>query len=508
MAEIRLEFSAIDKTRGTFVMIDHNLKQMGRTAEREADRMVNTLKRKFSAADIGKDLMRGLGIGSGFALAQQAAEIIAASYKEAADAAKTIEEATRASLDYTKQLIKMRQAPDQRLADAKRELDAFVKETNTINDVKRLTVTVEGYQPDKNDVFIRALSKEESDRVKELAVGIGQLKVEIESLEAPMRAANIDNALTEFFGDIDRASAKLDELAEANAKHAAGDQDRRITAMRDGLKQQEQAFEDLIKRKKEDNEQTAKARKENEQLAEKYRLIIDPAREFKVQLEEIDRVMGNLTAEEYARAVDAVKRAMKADEIDRVDKALGDFFGDMDKMSKLTGEAKDSARELGFAFQSAFEDAILSGEKFSDVLRGLGRDMLQIMLRRSVTEPLGNYFSDLLSGGGSGAIGGIFGGIGKLMGFANGGDFTVGGSGGTDSKVVAFRATPGERVSIRTPAQADGGAGGITINQQFTFQSGVTRQEVSGMLPQIVEAAKNATLDAVSRGGSARRALA
>lgn len=38
-------------------------------------------------------------------------------------------------------------------------------------------------------------------------------------------------------------------------------------------------------------------------------------------------------------------------------------------------------------------------------------------------------------------------------GFASGGSFMVSGSGGTDSKLVAFRATPGERVQISTPGQ-------------------------------------------------------
>jgi tape measure domain-containing protein len=37
--------------------------------------------------------------------------------------------------------------------------------------------------------------------------------------------------------------------------------------------------------------------------------------------------------------------------------------------------------------------------------------------------------------------------------FANGGDFTIGGSGGIDSQVVAFRGSPGERVSVSTPQQ-------------------------------------------------------
>ena len=41
----------------------------------------------------------------------------------------------------------------------------------------------------------------------------------------------------------------------------------------------------------------------------------------------------------------------------------------------------------------------------------------------------------------------------QTPGYAFGGDFQVGGTGGTDSQLVAFRATPDEQVSIRTPAQ-------------------------------------------------------
>ena len=45
-------------------------------------------------------------------------------------------------------------------------------------------------------------------------------------------------------------------------------------------------------------------------------------------------------------------------------------------------------------------------------------------------------------------------------GFATGGQFVVGGNGGTDSTQVMFRGTPGEIVDIRTPGQA---AGGVTV---------------------------------------------
>lgn len=46
-------------------------------------------------------------------------------------------------------------------------------------------------------------------------------------------------------------------------------------------------------------------------------------------------------------------------------------------------------------------------------------------------------------------------------GFQHGGSFEVGGSGGPDSQTVAFRASPGEQVTVAPPG--GGGAGGITI---------------------------------------------
>ena len=85
---------------------------------------------------------------------------------------------------------------------------------------------------------------------------------------------------------------------------------------------------------------------------------------------------------------------------------------------------------------------------------------------------LGNIFSSIFGGGGGGGfggfltslIGGIFGGGG--LGFATGGGFNVGGGGGVDSQLVAFRASPGERVEVKRPGQdsQDGGQ-----RQQIVF---------------------------------------
>lgn len=46
--------------------------------------------------------------------------------------------------------------------------------------------------------------------------------------------------------------------------------------------------------------------------------------------------------------------------------------------------------------------------------------------------------------------------------FATGGEFTVGGQGGVDSQMVAFRASPGEQVNVSTPTQVRKGTAGVT----------------------------------------------
>lgn len=49
---------------------------------------------------------------------------------------------------------------------------------------------------------------------------------------------------------------------------------------------------------------------------------------------------------------------------------------------------RDAARDLGLTFVSAFEDAIVEGKKFSDVLKALAIDVARIAVRQTVTKPL------------------------------------------------------------------------------------------------------------------------
>lgn len=74
---------------------------------------------------------------------------------------------------------------------------------------------------------------------------------------------------------------------------------------------------------------------------------------------------------------------------------INDLSGDAEQGARDVSEA---ARDLGFTFSSAFEDAIVRGEGFRDVLQGILQDILRIITRTQITEPLGNSFAKWLDG--------------------------------------------------------------------------------------------------------------
>lgn len=123
---------------------------------------------------------------------------------------------------------------------------------------------------------------------------------------------------------------------------------------------------------------------------------------------------------------------------------------------------------------------------------GLARSLLESLQSRFIdrfAEMLANAIGDikLPTGGGGGGLGGFFK---SLIGFRTGGQFSVGGSGGNDSKVVAFRATPGEDVFVRRPGQsASSAAPVVQLYQAPGVRSEVT-QDQSGavrIVQQVVE---------------------
>jgi hypothetical protein len=147
---------------------------------------------------------------------------------------------------------------------------------------------------------------------------------------------------------------------------------------------------------------------------------------------------------------------------------------------KLT-ETKSIAEELGLSFASAFEDAIVGGKEFSEVLKALEQDILRIVTRKLVTEPFAQWVSGQMSnltggGGGGGFLDGLFGGIGKLFSgfFADGGMIPAGHFGVVGEAGPEFVSGPA-RI---TPMSGSG----INVAQHFHFAaptSSLTRAQVA-----------------------------
>lgn len=80
--------------------------------------------------------------------------------------------------------------------------------------------------------------------------------------------------------------------------------------------------------------------------------------------------------------------------------------------------------------------------------------------------------------------------------FASGGSFKVGGTGGTDSKLVAFHATPGERVDIGGAPVSRNGHGGLTINNLDA--RGVDPGQIDRMVRLIKEIDRSVEIRAIN----------
>lgn len=138
--------------------------------------------------------------------------------------------------------------------------------------------------------------------------------------------------------------------------------------------------------------------------------------------------------------------------------------------------------------------------------------------------PTASFYNDPAGGtSGGGGIGswlsGAWEGLSGLLGFAGGGSFTVGGSGGTDKTPVAFAATRGERVTVETPAQQmrqaasmAGASSGpaVSVNIDNSGANGVSveekqqRQNPDGSIAVdlIVKRTKNEIANDMARGGN------
>jgi hypothetical protein len=155
------------------------------------------------------------------------------------------------------------------------------------------------------------------------------------------------------------------------------------------------------------------------------------------------------------------------DAINAVERSTGQMTASQALMIAGMKDVIKGVKEVNDALASSvetFATQLLDGASASDALKAALHQLAQQLLNMAI-QGLFNF------GGASGGLLGALVGLPKAApGFATGGSFQVGGSGGTDSRMVAFRATPGEIVDISRPGMRGRGGGqsismgGIAIN--------------------------------------------
>ena len=159
---------------------------------------------------------------------------------------------------------------------------------------------------------------------------------------------------------------------------------------------------------------------------------------------------------------------------DRTQLATNRILNSMVEIRDAAERVNPIARDLGFTFESAFESALVSGNKLRDVLKGIYQDLLRIAARNLVTVPLANTITGLLTGSGASAAGAAAGAAGSAV-------------------PVSKVAGPSQKTGFGSNAANKG----VVINQ--TINADGTDSEVRRFLPEYGEKLKRDIIETVYR---------
>ena len=283
---------------------------------------------------------------------------------------------------------------------------------------------------------------------------------------------------------------QLDPAAAAAERYAEQQLHLRV-ALDDGLITQEQYNALLAAAGSIYDQATRKVDRHAEALdqqAQRLREQLDPNVAYAAELERIGELYrtNRISVEEYAAADEAARN----------------------RIFRQTERVDDATRQLGFTFQSAFEDAIVKGEKMRNVLAGIAQDIARIVLRQTVTTPLAGFITGGISGllGGSAAPAALGPVDLGLPGFADGGPVSGG------RPIVVGEEGPEVFVPHSAGQIIPNGEsmGGTVVNQTINISVGVAqtvRAEIAALMPAIKRQTVDAVADARMRGGSFAAAM-
>ncbi|EGK71901.1 hypothetical protein METUNv1_01679 [Methyloversatilis universalis FAM5] len=396
-----------------------------RAAEQGVRGLIDALNDMSIAAKSGQDFLTFLGRGTGLKTLDD-------------DLAENVQKIT----EINEKLIKLQQGGGINETFNQRRIDALKRE--------RAELEAEGKILEREAERRRKLrapaKAEESDSGGPRSSGAGsQSKSELAALrkrledEQKLRILAADQIL-----GTDDAQLRFN----ADVARAYEDFDRRRAAANDEAIRQANAQEDAVA-----------------SLAERYRDLADPTRQYRQEIELVTALeaQGRLTAEE---AFNARGRLLEQE------------ASAADGATKRLKEQKSAVEELGVTFSSALEDAIVNFKSLGEVATGVLKDIARYMVRKQITGPLIEALGALFPGSNTkkSADGNAFTSGGYVSAFASGGAF---GNGEVLTRPTFFRFASGGAFRSGVAGEA-GPEGALPLKRMANGKLGVYAEAGSG----------------------------
>lgn len=182
---------------------------------------------------------------------------------------------------------------------------------------------------------------------------------------------------------------------------------------------------------------------------------------------------------------------------------LEDQIRSLERIRQLSSTIESAFSSVFNTLGNGLADFAATGKlDFKALADSIVRDLVRIAIQAAVIQPLMQAITGItnpmaagmMGGGGVGGVPGVPGvsvGMGTISGipqFAEGGSFTVPGSGSGDRPALMVGLTPGEQVDITPAGKARGGGGGVTVvnNINSNREFSVSQQEREGPNGQVV----------------------
>ena len=351
------------------------------------------------------------------------------------DLTESIDRNSRAALEngiakYKAQLADL----ETQAQDAKARIDEINEENNTPGPFRQSVVMGTGADE----------RKAQYDQLEELGVQIEARQNGIDSLQESLEKLGDAGGSGSGDGNSSGGEGGGSSDTASKARKRFDSLKKQLETERETIEREYRERNELIRRFTEEGtreqvrllERSSKERREALQgISDEYQGLIDELypvraaqRQFRQEMERLELAHQIGMIDDLSDAQKRLRESMRSDE------NWQDAYGFSPDDTKQLDKANDAARELGMSFSSAFEDAIVEGESFRNVLDGIAKDVQRIMVRKSITEPaadalgsvdwggmVGNFAGSLFGGGGGFSSSYGSSGAGSFQGFAGGG---------------------------------------------------------------------------------------